>query len=185
MSGGLFTLVDFELCAHDSELQQVYNQLQYRRLSLPGHETQEARRPSPSIFPVSCRLARGYVRQAKQAAAELGEALHDAHTVARCLATTEALLSGNATREWTMPSSLPSASIYQVNREEGNPCLYRPSILFPEHCCGEGRGFSCTRWYCTAIAQDRCPPSAGGYITPIRRLRCETRDARVHFMLPQ
>lgn len=55
-----------------------------------------------------------YVQQAKQAVAEQGGELHDPTAVMRCLATVEAILSGNATEEWAMPDSLPSTSVYQV-----------------------------------------------------------------------
>lgn len=64
--------------------------------------------------PPAGRLARGYIRQARQAMADLGGGLHDPPAVARCLAAAEALLSGDATGQWTMPGSLPSSSIYQV-----------------------------------------------------------------------
>lgn len=46
--------------------------------------------------------------------AALGGALHDPPAVARCLAAAEALLSGDAVGEWTVPNSLPSSLIYKV-----------------------------------------------------------------------
>eukprot|EP00752_Nemacystus_decipiens_P016486 g14737.t1 len=60
------------------------------------------------------RLARRYIHQARQAIAALGGALHDPPAVARCLAAAEALLSGDAVGEWTIPNSLPSSLIYKA-----------------------------------------------------------------------
>ncbi|CAM9696471.1 unnamed protein product [Scytosiphon promiscuus] len=60
------------------------------------------------------RLARRYLNQARQAMAELGGALHDPPAVARCLAAAEALMSGSATGQWTMPDSLPASCTYQA-----------------------------------------------------------------------
>lgn len=68
----------------------------------------------PTTPPLSARLARRYIHQARQAMTDLGGGLHDPPTVARCLAAAEALLSGDATGQWAMPGSLPSTSIYQV-----------------------------------------------------------------------
>lgn len=55
------------------------------------------------------------MKQARQVVAELGAACHDASAITRCLATAEALLSGDGSREWATPNSLPPASIYQVS----------------------------------------------------------------------
>lgn len=65
-------------------------------------------------FPRADRLARRYIHQARQAQAALGGALHDPPAVARCLAAAEALLSGDAAGQWTVPNSLPSSLIYRV-----------------------------------------------------------------------
>lgn len=65
--------------------------------------------------------------------------MHDSPAVARCLATAEALLSGDdASGQWAMPDSLPPSSIYQVRAPKGN-------VLAPEPrgelgvCVGLGR----------------------------------------------
>lgn len=75
----------------------------------------------PQPRPLHDRLARRYIHQARQAMAALGGALHDPPAVSRCLATAEALLSGDAAGEWTIPTSLPSSLIYKVRNANSRP----------------------------------------------------------------
>jgi len=47
---------------------------------------------------------------------ELDGALHDSLAVERSLSTVEALMSGNAPKEWAVAGSLPSKALYKVKR---------------------------------------------------------------------